>query len=142
MKKNDMKQMFLALGLMMAAFLGAPTSALSQTQDKEPTTEELASKEAERLASLLKLEDWQIFYVDSTLQHDFGCLKEEIAKLRTAKVENYDLYSVTRDKWMEQIEATYKKYFTPQQWAAWLKNGGAKEQKARAKRKAARGNVK
>ena len=37
---------------------------------------------------------------------------------------------------MEQIDKTYKKFFTPQQWAAYLKSGAAKQQKAREKRKA------
>ena len=34
--------------------------------------EELVAEEAERLGNLLKLEDWQLFYVDSILQHDYA----------------------------------------------------------------------
>jgi hypothetical protein len=37
---------------------------------------------------------------------------------------------------MEQIDVTYRKIFTDEQWAAYLKSGAAREQKARAKRKA------
>jgi hypothetical protein len=37
---------------------------------------------------------------------------------------------------MDQIDATYQKIFTQEQWAAYLKQGAGKAQKARAKRKA------
>ena len=46
------------------------------------------------------------------------------------------MYIAVQDKWMEQIDVTYKKIFTEEQWAAYLKQGAAKAQKARAKRKA------
>ena len=88
------------------------------------------------LADLLKLEYWQVFYVDSTLQHDYAAWQEEVKKLQAARVDNYDLYTITSDKWMEQIDKNYKKFFTPQQGAAYLKSGAAKQQKAREKRKA------
>jgi hypothetical protein len=37
---------------------------------------------------------------------------------------------------MEQIDVTYKNIFTEKQWAAYLKSGAARTQKAREKRKA------
>ena len=46
------------------------------------------------------------------------------------------LYQAVQDKWWDQIDATYKIIFNPQQWAAYLKSGAAKAQKAREKRKA------
>ena len=95
----------------------------------------MAAKEADRLGELLKLEYWQVFYVDSTLQHDFTALQDEMNKLQSARVENYDLYMSVRDKWFEQIDNTYKKIFTPEQWAQYLKTGAAKNIKAREKRK-------
>ena len=121
--------------IMLALFAIVNANAQDQEQ-KVPTPEEMAAKEADRLADLLKLEYWQVFYVDSTLQHDFAAYQEDIQKLQMSKVDNYDLYTLTRDKWMERIDKTYKKIFTPGQWAAYLKSGAAKEQKARERRKA------
>jgi hypothetical protein len=95
-----------------------------------------AEQEADRLQELLDLEDWQVFYVDSTLKHDFPAMMAEYDKLRAAKVSNQMMYQTVHDKWMEQIDLTYKKIFSPQQWAAYLKNGAAKAQKAREKRRA------
>jgi hypothetical protein len=46
------------------------------------------------------------------------------------------LYQNVHDKWMEKTDSTYMRIFNPQQWAAYLKSGAAKAQKARAKRKA------
>lgn len=130
-----MKKILFAL-LSMLFFVSVNAYAQEQGEQKQPTPEEMAAKEADRLADLLKLEYWQVFYVDSTLQHDYAAWQEEVKKLQAARVDNYDLYTITSDKWMEQIDKTYKKLFAPQQWAAYLKSGAAKQQKAREKRKA------
>lgn len=110
--------------------------AQEQEEQKVQTPEEMAAKEADRLGDLLKLEYWQVFYVDSTLQHDYTELQKEMNKLQSARVENYDLYMSVRDKWFEQIDNTYKKIFSDDQWALYLKTGAAKNIKAREKRKA------
>ena len=91
--------------------------------------------EADRLQRLLDLEDWQTFYVDSTLKHDFPAMMEEFTQLQTSKVSNTSIYQDVRDRWMDQIDATYKRIFTEEQWAAYLKSGAGKAQKARAKRR-------
>ena len=94
------------------------------------------------MGELLKLDDWQIFYVDSTLQHDYTLYQEDVKKLQSARVDNYDLYTLTWDKWMDQIENTYRKIFTDAQWSAYLKAGAGKQRKAREKRKAKMAAVK
>ena len=110
--------------------------ANAQQQPKQPDIYEQAEMEADRLQRVLDLEDWQVFYVDSTLKHDFPAMMADYDQLRKAKVANSAMYQDVQDKWMDQIDATYKKIFTPEQWAAYLKQGAAKAQKARAKRKA------
>ena len=95
----------------------------------------MAATEAERLERLLGLEYWQVFYVDSTLQHDYQAMKDELTELSDAKVSNSSMYIAVQDKWMEKIDSTYRKYFTDAQWKAYLKSGAAKQQKAREKRK-------
>ena len=122
--------------LMLAGMLAVSVEASAQEQQKQPDVYEQAETEADRLQRILDLEDWQVFYVDSTLKHDFPAMMAEYDKLRAAKVSNASMYQSVQDKWMEQIDATYKKIFNPQQWAAYLKSGAAKAQKAREKRKA------
>ena len=108
----------------------------AQEPEKPKEPWEIAEEEADRLQRVLELEDWQVFYVDSTLKHDYQQLTDEIDKLRASKVSNTSLYIAVQDKWMDNIDASYKKIFTESQWAAYLKTGAGKAQKARAKRKA------
>lgn len=122
----------LAAGLLVIPALNAS----AQEQEKQPDIWEQAETEADRLQRLLELEDWQVFYVDSTLKHDFPAMMAEYEKLRASKVSNTSLYQNVHDKWMEQIDKSYRKIFNDQQWAAYLKSGAAKAQKAREKRRA------
>ena len=131
-----MKSYMYILCVVMAFILaGMSSEAMAQTQ--EPVDIELlAEEEANKYQELLKLEDWQVFYVDSTLKHDLPAMIAESEQLRAAKVGNVSMYQEVRDKWWDQIDATYKKIFTQEQWAAYLKQGAAKLIKAREKRKA------
>ena len=107
----------------------------AQEREKPMETWERAEAEADRLQQALDLEDWQVFYVDSTLKHDYAALMAEAEKLQASKVSNASMYIAVQDKWMDKIEETYKRIFTEAQWAAYLKTGAAKAQKAREKRK-------
>ena len=127
--------------LMMASaamfmLLASQGEASAQQQQEAPDIYEQAEMEADRLQRVLDLEDWQVFYVDSTLKHDLPAMIAESEQLRAAKVGNVSMYQEVRDKWWDQIDATYKKIFTQEQWAAYLKQGAGKAQKARAKRRA------
>ena len=123
---------FIAAAISVLMFFATDASA---PQQDVPSLEEQIEKEAERLERVLGLEDWQVFYVDSTLMHDFPAMQAEMKELAESKVANRDMYIMVQDKWMDQIDATYKRIFTEEQWAAYLKQGAAKAQKARAKRK-------
>lgn len=127
---------FVQTGLFAILLFMAVPQQTSAQQQEEPDIYEQIEKEADRLQRVLDLEDWQVFYVDSTLKHDFPAMREEAQKLADAKVANRDMYIQVQDKWMDQIDATYKRIFTEEQWVEYLKQGAAKAQKARAKRKA------
>ena len=120
----------------VAAFLFLGSFVASAQEQKQPDIYQQAETEADRLQKLLDLEDWQVFYVDSTLKHDWPAMIAEYDDLRMKKVSNSSMYQAIQDKWMEQIDKTYEKIFNPEQWAAYLKTGAAKLQKAREKRKA------
>ena len=111
-------------------------SSEARAQQQEVDVYQRAEEEADRLADLLDLDDWQTFYVDSTLKHDLPAIMEEFTKLNESKVSNPTLYQTVQDKWFDQIDATYKKIFTEEQWAAYMKTSGGKALKAREKRKA------
>ena len=135
--KSDVcsKALFVAL---LSLFALSFDAAAQQGKDEGPDIYEQAEQEADRMQGLLDLEDWQTFYVDSTLKHDFSAMMAEFDKLNAAKVTNTDIFQDVRDKWWEKIDASYKKIFTEEQWNAYLKTGAAKAQKQREKRRAKR----
>jgi len=117
-----------------SASLGAQNQPQTPEQ-QEKQMMEFIDKEVKRLSELLDLEYWQEFYVDSTLTHDFRAMSEEMNAMQKSKVENTDLYADVRDKWMEKIDATYKRIFNEAQWKKYMKAGGERARKAREKRK-------
>lgn len=110
--------------------------SVSAQQQEGPDVYQQAEDEADRLQRSLDLEDWQVFYVDSTLKHDLSAIMSEYEELQSSKVGNVSMYQAVQDKWMDQIDATYKRIFTEEQWKAYLKTGAGKAIKAREKRKA------
>ncbi len=130
-----MKKLLISAVLCPVVLMVFFLSASAQNKEKQPTPEEMATMVAENLEKSLKLEDWQVFYVDSTLQHDYAALDAEMKSLQQAKVGNVDLYMEIQDRWMEQIDNSFKKWFTPEQWKKYLKSGAKKAQKEREKRR-------
>ena len=135
MTAKEMNILLKTLAFSALAVISGQTAAVAQEEQEKPDMMEIAETEADRLQGLLDLEDWQVFYVDSTLKHDFPAMNEELMGLQTSKVSNMSLYINVQDKWMERIDSTYRTIFTEEQWNAYLKNGAAKQQKAREKRK-------
>ena len=128
---------------MLAAALLAGSVAL-RAQNQGPQTPEQKEKQrmeyidaqVKKLVEQLDLEYWQEFFVDSTLTHDLKALQAELEDLQNAKVGNADLYQSVQDKWMQQIDDTYKRFFNEDQWKKYWKSTAQRNQKARDKRKA------
>lgn len=129
-----MKSKVLIMTAVALIFSCMPAIAQEQ-KEKEKSLEEKCEDEADRLQNVLKLEDWQVFYVDSILKHDYAALKADYDELQKSRVANSTLYELARDKWMEKIDLAYQKIFTPEQWAKYLKQGAGREIKAREKRR-------
>ena len=55
-------------------------------------------------------------------------------EMQKAKVENRDLYVNVQDKWMQQIDDSYQRFFTEEQWKKYMKSGGKRAKDARDKR--------
>lgn len=114
--------------------LKAQNTGPQTPEEQEKQMMEYVDKEVQRLSNLLDLEYWQEFYVDSTLTHDLKAMSQELEGMQKAKVENRDLYVSVQDKWMQQVDNSYKRFFTPEQWNKYWKSGGKRAQEARDKR--------
>ena len=73
----------LCFGLMPALFAQEPLTP----EEKEKKFYEFIEKEVERYESTLKLESWQVFYVDSILTHDYRAMQEEFEALQARKAK-------------------------------------------------------
>lgn len=122
--------------LSVLVFALLPAKLAAQTQQPQKSMEEYAADAADKLGEQLDLEAWQVFYVDSTYQHDWTAMQAEMESMSKSKVENVDLYQQVQDKWLDRVDSTFKTFFTEDQWSAYLRAGAGKAQKARAKRKA------
>jgi hypothetical protein len=136
---KDMKKILFAALCLLISF-GTASLAQQQQQmspeEKEKKLNEFILQQVEKLETSLKLEDWQSFYVDSILTHDYHALQAELDALTDAKVSNGDLYTQVSDKWAEQIYNSFHGFLNEDQWAKYLKGGAARDKKARDKRKA------
>lgn len=122
--------------LFLPLCLAAQQPATPEEQEKQ--FRQALDSQIEDYTSLLDLEYWQVFYVDSIMTHDYTAMRDEIQALSDAKVSNTDAYSRVQDKWAEQIYQSFKKVFTEEQWNKYLKSGAQREKKSRDKREAKR----
>ena len=135
---QGMKHIWLLAAALFAGGLAlqAQNQGPQTPEQKEKQRLEYIDKEVKRLSDQLGLEYWQEFYVDSTLTHDLTAMQEELEDLQKTKVGNVDIYQSVQDKWMEQIDNTYKRFFSEEQWQKYWKSSGQRAKKARDKRKA------
>ena len=135
-----MRRIFRSFVLCTVLFAGfsAVMSAQEMTAEEKKAEKDFydsVEREIQRLTNLLKLEDWQVFYVDSILVHDYKAMQEELKVLQTQKVSNTDMYYDVQYKWQDKIYEAYEKLFDEEQWARYLKSGAAKDKKNRDKKR-------
>lgn len=137
------------LACIVFAFLATVGASLyAQEEEEGPLTPEQQEQKMQeyiddlvsRLESTLKLEDWQVYYVDSILNNDYKAMQKELTDMQKAKISNTALYSQASDKWSEQIYNSMHKVLNEDQWKKYLKSGAAREKKARDKRMEKRSN--
>ncbi len=118
-------------------------SAYAQDQevDEEKQLEEYIEAALENMEKVLKLESWQVFYMDSIMRHDYTALRDELKQLQASKVTNTDLYYQIQDKWADQMYNAYQGVLDESQWKRYLKSGAEREKKSRDKRAAKRQKV-
>jgi hypothetical protein len=124
--------------ILILAICALPVMLLAQEQkspkEREKEFYEAIEAQINQLTEQLELEDWQIFYVDSILTHDYKAMQQEIESMSAAKYANSDLFYGVQDKWMEQMYQALRKVFDDKQWTKYLKSGAARDKKMRDKR--------
>lgn len=113
-------------------------NAFAQEQEKPKDIPTIAAESADYLMEVLKLEDYQVFQVDSTFQYNYSMMSKELDDLKKSGAMSTERYQMVSDKWMNANDTTFKMIFTDQQWSRYLKCKFAHDKKARDKRMKAR----
>lgn len=135
-----MKLFRILLSAALILFTGAFSSAQEQKSPEQIEKDMYAmiEKEVEKHTNTLELDMAQEFYIDSILTHDYFAMRAEMMEKSQARVANNDVYVAIQDKWAEKIYQAFRRVLDDEQWAKYLKNGAAREKKARDKREAKR----
>lgn len=122
-------RLFLLLMLPIGAFAQEMTP-----EEQQKKIMETIQQEVEKLEATLDLEYWQVFYADSVMTANYLGMYGELMDLSRKKVSNSTLYEDIRDKWSEATYQAFRKFLSPEQWDQYLKQGAAREKRARDKR--------
>ena len=120
--------------LVSAAVLLLASQNLSAQEPTEPNLDEIINSQVENLAKLYKLDDVQMFYIDSILQYNMRAMMDEIEKARQTGASNASTYEVISDKWLSASDRAFERVFTEDQWKRYMKSSFGKEKKKRDKR--------
>lgn len=123
----------LPIFLFAAALLLAAPAALAQ-EPQQPNVDEIIAKQLENLTRTFKLDEVQVFYVDSILQYNFRALNDEFEETRKGGASNAETYQAISDKWMDATDQAFERVFTEEQWKKYMKSTYGKEKTRRDKR--------
>lgn len=127
---------------LMSLFLSIPGFAQQlgeQTKEQKEMYDRIQTS-LDAMAIELKLEDWQVFYMDSIMVHDYTEMQAELDVLKDKKVGNADMYYVIQDKWTEKMYNAFKNVLDEDQWKKYQKSGAERAKKSRDKRAAKASN--
>lgn len=113
-----------------ALLLSGAVVAQAQEQPQQKSPEEIAALEIEHWESLLKLDQTQIFYVDSILNHNYKAMFDEIEKMKGMGMQSPETFRAIQGKWVEKNVVAMKGVLDEQQYIGYLKGiGRGKEYK-------------
>jgi len=103
-------------------FLLLSSQLVAQQQEQpQKSPAEMASIQADDMQKQLKLNDAQVFYVDSILQHNYTAVAAEFEKMKKAGIQSPDNYMKVQKMWNEKTEDAFKKVLTEEQFIYYLK---------------------
>ena len=135
-----MKHPFLSL-LLTLALLAAAAPYTRAQEPQEPNIDEIINTQIDNLSRNFKLDDVQIFFLDSILQHNFPAMMDELGQAKKTGASNEETYQAISDKWMARTDEAIERLFSEDQWERYLKSSYGKEKKRRDKRMKERGDI-
>ena len=127
-----MNRLFHTLLLAVTLLCFAP-SALAQ-EPQQPNVDEIIAKQVENLTRTFKLDEVQVFFVDSILQYNYHAMNDAFEEARKTGASNADTYQTISDQWMGATDEAFERIFTEEQWKKYMKSAYGKEKQRRDKR--------
>ncbi len=127
-----MNRLFLLL-LFAASLLLSTPAALAQ-EPQEPDLDKIIATQLDNLTRTFKLDDVQVFFVDSILQYNFRAMTDEFDQTRKTGASNNETFQIISDKWMAATDEAFERFFTEEQWKKYMKSSYGKEKIRRDKR--------
>jgi hypothetical protein len=127
-----MNRLFLLLLFAASLLLSAP-AALAQ-EPQEPDLDKIIATQLDNLTRTFKLDDVQVFFVDSILQYNFRAMNDEFEQTRRTGASNNETFQIISDKWMAATDEAFERFFTEEQWKKYMKSSYGKEKIRRDKR--------
>ena len=118
--------LFAVFSVVLSVVTGISSLAQQQQmtpEEREKKMEEFIQSKIEKMETSLKLEFWQVFFVDSIFHHDYFAMNDEAERLRLGKVSNADIYKASQDKWSDKIDSSLRKVLNDEQWEKYMKSG-------------------
>ena len=127
-----MNRLFHSL-LLAATLLCLPPTAQAQ-EPQQPNVDEIIAKQVENLTRTFKLDEVQVFFVDSILQYNYHAMNDAFEEARKTGASNADTYQTISDQWMGATDEAFERIFTEEQWKKYMKSAYGKEKQRRDKR--------
>lgn len=127
-----MNRLFQILLLAAALLLSVPAARAQEPQ--QPDIDQIIANQIDNLTRTFKLDEVQVFFVDSILQYNYHAMNEAFEEARKTGASNADTYQAISDQWMQATDEAFQRFFTKDQWNKYMKSSYGKEKQRREKR--------
>ena len=127
-----MNRLFTILLLAAALLLSAPAAQAQEPQ--QPDIDQIIANQVDNLTRNFKLDEVQVFFIDSILQYNYRAMNEAFEEARKTGASNSETYQAISDEWMQATDEAFERFFTEDQWKKYMKSTYGKEKQRREKR--------
>ena len=127
-----MNRLFTILLLAAALLLSAPAARAQEPQ--QPDIDQIIANQVDNLTRNFKLDEVQVFFIDSILQYNYRAMNEAFEEARKTGASNSETYQAISDEWMQSTDEAFERFFTEDQWKKYMKSSYGKEKQRREKR--------
>lgn len=121
-------------GILTFFALSVWTGTIAQQQQQpQKTPVEIAAEQADRLQRDLKLDNYQVFVVDSTMQTNLAGVMNEFEQMKKGGMQNPESYREVQKIWQKKTDDTFERIMTLEQFDRYLRISGMSNKERKKK---------